>query len=334
MWPVRAVWGLALVAAALALALAAPSAARAQSDDARPWAAGVSPEQQAAALARFQSANQAFAEKDYASAIAQYEEALRAWPHPAIEGNLAVALIQVDRVVDAYGHLEKAFAYGAAPFEPEVWSQLQTVHKLLLGQIAHLELSGPLDGVQVLLDGAALPPGASHTIRAGAHELTARRTGYLTFTERIDAAANAVTSIHLALVPLEAAGTVERRWPPWKPWAVVLAGAGVAAAGTGLELAARNNVDDYERELARTCPDGCTPASLSPAVRGLASRARWEDRVGVPAIAAGATALVLGGVLVWLDQPHRTRVDENGRRISLAPVVGPSSLAVTARLSF
>lgn len=313
-------------------------AAQAQPDpgdgDDRPWAVGVSPERRATALDRFRRGNQAFGVNAYTDAIAEYRAALEDWPHPAIEGNLAVALIHVDRVVEAYEHLEKAFAFGAAPFEPEVWAQLQTLHKLLLGQIARLELTGTLDQVTAQLDGVTLPGAGAHTVRAGLHELVARRPGYLTYTQRVDAIPNQTTTIQIALVPLDLAGKLERRWEPWRPWAVVGAGAAVAAVGVGLELAAQSNVDAYEREVARACPSGCPPADLPDAVRDLEGRARWQDRVAVPTIAAGALTLVAGGVMVWLNQPRRERVDESGRRVSLVPVIAPGGAAVVGRVSF
>lgn len=324
----------ALVARGAGAASAQPDEEPPGDRDDRPWAAGVSAERRASALERFRRGNQAFAENAYTDAIAEYRAALADWAHPAIEGNLAVALIHVDRVVEAFEHLERSFEFGAAPFEPEVWSQLQTLHKLLLGQIARLELTGALDDVTAQLDGTTLPGAGAHTVRAGVHELVARRPGYLTYTQRVDAVPNQTTTIQIALVPLDLAGKYERRWAGWRPWAVVAAGAAVGAIGVGLELSARSNVDAYEREIARACPSGCPPSELPDAVRDLEARARWQDRVAVPTIAAGVATLAVGGVMIWLNQPRRARVDESGRRISLTPVVAPGGVAVVGRLAF
>jgi hypothetical protein len=115
---------------------------------------------------------------------------------------------------------------------------------------------------------------------------------------------------------------------------VVGAGAALVALGGGFELAARDNVLAYEREVGRACPSGCTDDMLPQAVRDLASRASWQDAVGVTAIGVGVATVAVGGLLVAWNQPRRVRVDESGRRVSIRPVVGADGAGVVGRLSF
>lgn len=304
------------------LASSLPASASADEPAGRPWAEGVPEDRQTAALSRFNEGNEAFARDDYPTAVARYREALADWAHPAIRGNLAIALIHLDQPIEAYAQLEAAFQFGAAPFDPTVYAQLQTNYKLLRGQLARIEIGGDVAGAVVLLDGVTLEPG-KHVIKSGAHELVARRPGYLTFTSHVVAAADTDTVIDVRLVPLADASTVKRRWPVWKPWAITAGGAALVVIGVGFELAARSNVDDYELELARACPSGCEESSLPAAVRGLESRARWENVTGIAALTVGGLGLAAGLTAVILNQPRRLQVDESGR-VVVAPMLGDS----------
>ena len=78
------------MAVALACVVGAAPALAAE----RPWAQGVPPERQEEALRLFQEANALFAESKYTQALARYRDALRAWDHPGVRYNTAVALIQ------------------------------------------------------------------------------------------------------------------------------------------------------------------------------------------------------------------------------------------------
>ncbi|HEY4177254.1 MAG TPA: tetratricopeptide repeat protein [Kofleriaceae bacterium] len=322
--------------ALLLAALVAPAVAHAEEPPVpseRPWAKGVSEEQQTAALAVFNRANDAFAQNDYTTATQLYRQALAVWDHPAIRGNLAVALIQLDQPVEAFQQLEQAFAYGAAPFDPHVYSQLQTNYKLLKGQISRIAVIGDVQNASMSLDGGPLA-GGKHVVRAGAHELVVRRIGYLTFSRNIVTEPDGDKTIDVKLVPLEDASKFSRRWDSWKPWAVAGGGAALALVGVGFELAARGNVDDYEREISRDCPDGCAPEAIPSSVVALKDRAHWETRVGVASIAVGGAAVAAGIALVVLNQPRRLRVDESGRVITLVPTIGESGAGFVAAGSF
>src|SRR5262245_48307466 len=71
----------------------------------RPWAVGVAPEAQSAALQLFKQGNSLFAESQHAAALAKYREALKVWDHPAIRYNAAVALVNLDQPLLAYENL-------------------------------------------------------------------------------------------------------------------------------------------------------------------------------------------------------------------------------------
>ncbi|HEY4057004.1 MAG TPA: hypothetical protein VGM39_10360 [Kofleriaceae bacterium] len=299
----------------------------------RPWAKGVSEDKQSEALALFNRANAAFAQNDYTTAAQLYRKALEVWDHPAIRGNLAVALIQLDQPVEAYLQLERAFAYEAAPFDANVYAQLQTNYKLLKGQISRIVVVGDVQNASMSLDGGPLQTGRK-IVRAGTHELVVRRIGYLTFSRNIVTEPDSDHTIDVKLVPLEDASKFSRRFASWKPWAVAGGGAALALVGVGFELAARGNVDDYEKEISRDCPNGCVPKDIPSSVKSLKDRAYWETRVGITSVVVGGAAIAAGLTLVVLNQPRRLRVDESGRVITLVPTVSESGAGFVAAGSF
>jgi hypothetical protein len=67
----------------------------------RPWAASVSARDQAIARELYGAGNQEFVESRYAPALKKYREAITHWDHPAIRFNMAVALINLERPVEA-----------------------------------------------------------------------------------------------------------------------------------------------------------------------------------------------------------------------------------------
>lgn len=317
--------------------LAGTQIARADPEDDRPWARGVSPEDRERALELFRIANESFVDSQYADAAKLYREALRSWDHPAIRGNLAVALIHLDRTVEAYEHLQAALRWGAAPFEEHLHQQLVTNEKLLRGQLARVQVACDVPEAQVTLDGEDLLAGrgtVARVVKAGQHQVVARKSGHLTFTQQFTAFPDRPVEIRVVLVPLEQAGGYERRWAVWKPWTVLGAGVAVLGIGVGLELAAQADMDQYEEEIARACPDGCVPSDLPGAVRDLESTARLENGLAVGAFVVGGLAVVTGGIMVFLNQPRRVRLEESGRRIGVVPIVSPDTRGIAFSVPF
>jgi hypothetical protein len=143
----------------------------------------------------------------------------------------------------------------------------------------------------------------------------AREPGHLTRTYDVDVLPGAPREIAVALAPLSALDREERRWPAWRPWAVVGGGAALVALGAGLAVSARSELNAFEDEIQRSCRAGCARDDLPEAVWAQRDRAELRDRVGVGALVVGGAVVVGGGVLVVLNQPRQVRVDEDGRRI-------------------
>jgi hypothetical protein len=317
---------------------ARPSGAPMPEPSDRPWAKDVPDEAQKRALSLFEEGNKLFENSEHAAALAKYREALRAWDHPAIRYNAAVALINLDQPLAANENLELALRYGGTPFNPETYQQALTYRKLLRGQLAELKVACAETGAEVALDGATLfvaPGEVARWLLPGAHQLVARKPGFLTATRSLSLLPGKPAAENLILQEIGTLPTrTVRRWAPWKPWAVAGAGALVALLGVPVILDAKSNIDAYDAGVRTSCPTGCPPAPIPQAVLDAGDRGHIENVVAVSMFAVGGAAIAGGVALLILNQPRVVPVDEPSRA-TLIPLVGRDvvglSLAFTAR---
>jgi len=109
-----AVWAAALSAVLMVTGTAAAQPAPPAPAGPRPWAQGVSPENQKAALGLFNEGNALLRDSIFPKAAEKYREALTHWDHPAIHYNLAVALRGLGPADAIAAELRAALAYPAA----------------------------------------------------------------------------------------------------------------------------------------------------------------------------------------------------------------------------
>jgi tetratricopeptide (TPR) repeat protein len=301
----------------------------------RPWAEGVPPEKQKLALALFTEGNALFAESQHAAALAKYRQALESWDHPAIRYNAAVSLINLDKPLIAFENLDKALAWGEAPLGEETYKQALLYKKLLAGQLSELEVACDEPGTEVMLDGALLfraPGTQKRRLLPGAHQLVARKPGWLTETRALQLPPGHKTSevIRLQTVASLPMRTV-RRWTWWKPWTVFAAGALVAVIGIPLIVDAKSNFDAFDAELAKQCPSGCTAAQLPSTALAARDRGNAEQSAAIGMFAVGGATLATGIVLLVLNQP---RLEAAPRPVSVAPILAPHTTGLTASIRF
>jgi hypothetical protein len=316
---------------ACARAAAAPAA-----PETRPWAVGVSPQQQSDALQMFKEANALFAESQHAAALARYRESLKVWDHPAIRYNAAVALVNLDQPLAAYENLEASLKFGAAPLGVDTYKQALLYKKLLAAQLAELEVACDEPGAEVLLDGQRLfsaPGKQTRRLLPGAHQLVVRKEGYLTATRALELPAGRLSSESVKLQTIGSLPThMVRRWAPWKPWTVFGAGLAVALIGVPLLVDAKHNYDTFDSEVARLCPAGCGPSDLPATVLDASDRARAENGAAIAMFAVGGALSASGVVMLILNMPHVEAIERSP--LSLAPVLGPGVLGLRASLKY
>lgn len=319
---------------AVCLLLAGASARAAET--ARPWAEGISSENQEEAFRIFREANALFEESKYMPALARYREALKVWDHPAIRYNTAVALIHLDQPLAAYENLEAALQYQEAPFDADTYRQAQLYRRLLSAQLSEFEVVCTQSDVEVILDGEQLPMvGGTHRRRLppGPHQLVARKAGYNTETEVLHLVPGKLHREEVTLQVFTAAPVkLVRRWPVWMPWSVLAGGAAVALIGVPLMTAAQSDFDTFDADLARVCPAGCTTETLPQTVLAARNNGRAANGAAIGMFAAGGALLTTGVVLIALNglRPE----GENSPAVTLAPVVGPGVYGVTGQFRF
>jgi len=290
-----------------------------------PWKQGVTPEKQAAAQKLLDEGNNLFVERDYAGAIAKYQQALAVWDHPSIRFNMVRTLIQMDRVVEAYDNLELALKYGAAPLEENVYSEALAYQKLLAKQIANVVVACDQKDVHVTFDGQPLlhcPGKQTRRVLPGQHQVVGKRAGYLTRTVEVVVLGGKNEDVSLKLEPLGQVGTITHRWKLWIPWAVVGAGAGVVGLGAIAQALAVNDHDRYYDRVARECaPAGCDAGFAAD----LQDQAIIENRVAIGLFTVGAAALITGGIMVYMN---RGRPSYPHDAVSLTPTRDGATLTV------
>lgn len=315
----------------LVLALLCTAAMPARADDAPPWANGVSEADQARANSLFAEGNQLFAQLAHSLALDKYRAAVAIWNHPMIRFNMAVTLIRLDRILEAADELEQALAFGEQPFSPELYQQALDYQNLVRKQLAHIEVSCDLPGTKILLDGKPwfIAPSAKKVrVTSGEHVVVAERKGYLTVSRQLVLAGGSTMTEKLTLIPLEKALIVEYPSPRWLPWTVTGVSAAVALGGLGMWLKGKSDLDDFERDYARECPDGCeTGLDMHRALAEAQDSALFTGNAGVTMMIVGGVATVTGLAWSLVNTPMRRLP-----KVEVAPT--RSGAAATARWSF
>jgi hypothetical protein len=321
---------------AVVIAIAAGAA---RADAPKPWAAGVPEAEQTKALATYKEGNAEFQESRYAQALTKYREALKHWDHPQIRFNTAVSLINLDQPLEAYEHLLAAIKYGDAPIGAEAFAQALTYKKLLLGQLANLEVTSDVADAEVTLDGKPLFKGvgkAAQLVIPGTHQVVASKPGFVTETASLVLLPGKDTVHAVHLLPIKINTKMVRRWKARTPWLVIGAGAGALALGGVAELLSSQEFKTYDQLFAAQCPRGCGP-TMPPGQQTVASsteshhtRGRVENVLGVSLLGIGGAVAIAGLVGVYLNLPRS--VVEHGPAIT--PAIGPGGAGATVSWSF
>lgn len=297
-------------AALIALACCLGAAAIVHADD-KPWAQGISAENQSKALELYRQGNEFFEQARYLEALEKYQVALASWDHPSIRYNAAVCLINLGRADEAYENLMASLRFGGDPLSPELQRQAATYKALLEGQLGELEVRCKEPDAKVLLDGKdllACPGNQSRRIRPGRHQVVAEKPGYETDSRAIELPAGKKTTLVLELHLLGAKGHLERRWPRWVPYTVLAAGGAFGLASIPLAFHARSDYRAWDDQLVMDCPQGCDPAALSAEQRAklddLDSTRKRSATIAYSAMVVGGAAIAVGFTLVLLNQPH------------------------------
>jgi hypothetical protein len=312
--------------------------AKAHADEDRPWATGVSKEEQSVALALFNEGNGLLRDALFPKAVEKYREALSHWDHPAIHYNLALALVNLDQPVEMYEALEKAMAFGAAPLDADKFDRAKGYKLLVEKQLGFIELSISVPGSTVTFDGKQVlegPGSWSARVRSGEHSVTARAPEYSPVNLDVKVGGGEVSRFDLKLYTDAELTRYSRRFPAWMPWTVAGAGAAIVLVGGILHASARSGFADYDAAIADcalTDPTGgCS--TLPSGVADMKSGAESKQTAAGIAYGIGGVALAAGITLIILNQPSSYRIDPTAEQpppVAITPVVGPGLAGISA----
>ena len=306
----------------------------------RPWAEGVSAEDQARAQVLFKEGNELLRDSVFPQAVKKYREALALWDHPGIHFNLALALLNLEQPIAVHRSLEKAMKYGPAPLGAEKYERAQSYFDLVSEQLGTVEITVNEPGAKVTLDGKLVLTGPGtyrDLVLVGEHQVVASKREYVDAKRDIDIEPNETERLDLVMYSVKEMTVSRRRWATWKPWAVVGAGAFVLAAGSALHAQSNSSFQAHDEKFTDACPNGCTD-DQNRSLTDQRNSAERMQQLAVTSYIVGGTAAVAGLVLVFVNRPEVFRRDLEGdgpeSKLTLVPVVTPDSAGVSASFRF
>lgn len=315
------------------IATVALAAAEVRAEAPRPWEGHSTPAQRERAHEVFSAGNDHFFRREYAKALERYEAALAIFDHPRIRLATAEVLVVLGRPAEAHAHLEQALRFGAAPFDADEHARALELQATLGKQLGTVVVACTTAGAQLTLDGQPVltcPGEARRIVMPGRHLLIGKLDGYIPVTSELLVEPAKQVTQQVTLQRLEATAapvtfTHQRRWTPWKPWAVVAGGVGLALVGVPLRLRATDTLARFRDAVDACGPSGC--AGGDPAF-DLEARANRQNTAAISLWIAGGAVAVAGLVGVYFN---RERLVPAGRspNLVIAPMLTDTTVGLT-----
>ncbi len=314
--------------------------------DSRPWASGVSEDRQQRAMQLFREANSHHNDGLFVKAAELYRKALEAWDHPAINYNLALSLMNLDRPMDVEVSLQKAIKYGAAPLAKDKFDHAKEYLLLIQQQLATVEVTCSKPGAKVSVDGKLVftvgPNGEGGAfksrVKIGKHTFVAEKPGYNAEIEAPFIGPGETFRIELKLYTAEELTRTKRRWnATWLPYAVIGGGVAMGLAGAGLELSANSSYQGFDDAVAKCVADsGAMSACASSSdLQGMRDSGDTKKMLGYVAYGVAGAAVVTGAVMLYLNRgtSYQITADEYRKELrdqeqrtpptTVLPLIGP-----------
>jgi hypothetical protein len=304
----------------------------------KPWANGISNEQQDIAERLFIEGNELFLESRFKEAAQKYRESLAHWDHPTTHYNYALTMVNLDDPLAAYKHLRETFKYGGAPlaarFQQEAARHLKTASR----QITELVVLCQEPGARVTLDGIEImvaPNEHQAVLLPGKHTVSVTKPGYVPRNYQLTLVPGEPVRLTARIYDERTLTESKRPLPFWLPVAVTGLGATMVGAGVIMGLQSNRLLSRLDDEVKNDpeCIDGCR---LSTERQSLQDDGKSYKTWATASILAGSVTLVGGSAWIWFNR-KRVRVDtpeEYERRLSIAPVVGSNVLGAMATGQF
>lgn len=317
----------------------------------RPWAVGVTEQNQAEALRHFREGNALLNDGVFITAAKHYRLALQHWDHPAIHYNLALALMKQDQPIDLYQSLVKSLKYDPKdhkepPLDEDKYDRAKNYLELAQKQVATVDIACDMPGAKVAIDGQEVFVGPGRhqgLVRIGKHSFVAEKEGYVTRIEAPYIGPGETMRLTLKLYSAKELTRYRRKWQAtWMPWSVVGFGGALAAASGFIYASGRSDISDFDSRISACGAAGCpiTPELTNMRDGGL-SKQTWAW-VG---FGVGAGTIATGLVLAYVNRvrPYQIRPEDLSQgatgagassRTTVQPLVGPGLAGATATFSF
>jgi hypothetical protein len=317
----------------------------------RPWANGVTSENQKKALDLFRQGNQAHNDGLFVKAVEVYRAALKHWDHPAIHYNMALSLTNLDQPIEVEAELEASIKYGPDPLEKGKFDHAKQSLLLIERQLATIEISCQKPGAKVSIDNkevfvveAGKPNVYKARVKIGKHTFVAEKPGYATGLDAPFIGPGETFRIELKLYTAEELTRYRRRWDAkWVPYAVMGAGAVLGAGGYLMSRSAQSSYDDFDAAVKK-CNEQLGPAGgCASDDANLSLRDKGDDRKTFAYIGYGVAgaAVVTGAVLLYLNRSQAYQIssddyrreqlekDRAAAKVTIVPLVTPDTAGAT-----
>ena len=269
-----------------------------------------------------------------AEALEQFQKAYALSPSPRALAQMALAEQALGRWVVAEAHLVRASRSVQDAWIMKNRAALDGALVTIARHLGDLEVTGGLDGAEVLLDGVGvgkLPLAGPIRAEVGTRTLEIKRDGYYPLSRTVTVASEEPARVSAEMKlrveggdpvkPLPPPGDVP---PPDTPspghaqravgWGVALAGVPALALGVAGVVGRGGEISAYNAD--GTCPGADKPAQPPLCQGHIDSAERWKA-VAIVSFSLGAV-LAATGIVVLLTAP-RTRA--NATAFSCAPIL-------------
>ncbi len=318
----------------------------------RPWAVGVTRENQQFALKKFQEGNVQLNDGLFSNAAKLYRDALTHWDHPAINYNLALALLNLDQPIEVHDRLQHAIMFGAGPLEKDKFEHAKEYILLVKQQIAEVEVTCSKPGAKVSVDGKEVftvgPRGEGGffkgRVRIGKHTFIAEKPGYNAEAEVPFIGPGETFRIELKLYTADELTRYHRKWKTtWMPYAVIGGGVAVGVLGGVFALSATSSYKEFDTEVTRcnieSMGGGCAGASVTD----LRDSGDTKKTMSYVAYGVAGGAIVAGLVMVYVNRSETYQITADQYKaeqrkvapsVSFTPVIASDSVGAMLRGSF
>ncbi len=314
--------------------------------ESRPWAIGVSVENQKFAIKKFQEGNQQLNDGLFPAAVKLYREALTKWDHPAIHYNLALALLNLDQPIEVYDSLQAAIKYGADPLEKDKFEHAKEYMLLVEKQLATIDVSCSKPGAQISVDGKVVftvgnDGKAGHyvsRVKIGKHTFVAEKPGYNAQVDAPFIGPGETYRLELTLYTADELTRYRRQWDnKYIPYAVVGGGVLLGAVGALLQVSANSSYKDYDSAVAKCNADrSSTGCENSGSVADMRQSGDTKRTLGYVGYGVAGAAVITGAILLYVNRSEAYQITADEYRkelrekekaaaaVSVTPVIGPS----------